>query len=232
MRVHYLQHASFEGMNCLRNWFTQNNHSITGTHLYREDILPSINDFDWLVILGGPMSVHCSDKHPWLLAEKKLIKQAIDNKKNVLGICLGAQLIADALGATVQKNAQKEIGWFPIERDDEIEETFLKGIFPQTLNMFHWHGDTFSIPKNAKKIASSKACANQGFVYGDHVVALQCHPETTPQFIEYLARAGTDELAESSPYIQSAEQLFVDDQTYKNINTVMSAILERMESYY
>jgi len=232
MRVHYLQHASFEGINCLSPWFAQHGHQLTGTHLYRGDTLPSIHDVDWLVILGGPMSVHCTQQYPWLIAEKQFIQQAIDNKKIVLGICLGGQLIADVLGATVKKNIHKEIGWFPIQRDDAIENTFLKGIFPKTLNMFHWHGDTFDIPANAVPIASSIACTNQGYVYGDRVVGLQCHPETTPQFIEYLARAGTDELAESSPYIQPAEKLFADEQTYKNINTVMFAILERLEKNF
>jgi GMP synthase-like glutamine amidotransferase len=216
-------------MSCLRDWFSEKKHHISGTQLYRGDSLPEVDQFDWLVILGGPMSVHCTDKHSWLLAEKQLIKEAIAHNKIVLGICLGGQLIADVLGAKVQKNAEKEIGWFPIQRDDEIEDTILKGILPKQLNMFHWHGDTFAIPKGAKKIASSAACANQGFVYGERVVALQCHPETTPTFIEYLARAGMDELMEASAYVQSAEQLFVDEPTYQNINRVMFAILDRLE---
>lgn len=230
MRVHYIQHASFEGINCLAPWFRQHGHSITGTHLYRGDILPSINDFDWLVILGGPMSVHCTDKHPWLIAEKKLIKQAIEQKKIVLGICLGGQLIADVLGATVKKNTHKEIGWFPIQRNDQIEHSAFKDIFPKQMNMFHWHGDTFDIPADAIPIASSTACANQGYVIGDRIVGLQCHPETNLEFIQYLADAGADELAESSPYIQTREQLFVDENTYREINQVMVALLEKLES--
>lgn len=219
-------------MSCLRNWFIEKKHHISGTQLYRNDSLPEVDQFDWLIILGGPMSVHCSDKHPWLLAEKQLIKDAIDHGKLVLGICLGGQLIADVLGAKVQRNAQKEIGWFPIQRDSQIEDTILKGILPEEMTMFHWHGDTFDIPAGAKKIASSVACTNQGFVYGDRVVGLQCHPETTPIFVEYLAAAGTDELAEASPYIQKAEQLFADEKTYSDINRVMFAILDRMEKTY
>jgi len=230
LNVHYLQHASFEGINCLSPWFKQQGHKITGTHLYRGDTLPSIDAFDWLVILGGPMSVHCTDKHPWLVAEKQLIKQAIDNKKIVLGICLGGQLIANVLGATVKKNTHKEIGWHPITRHDAIENSAFKGIFPPQMPMFHWHGDTFDIPAGAIPIASSTACTNQGYVIGDRIVGLQCHPETTPEFINYLAEAGQDELAESSPYIQATEKLFADEQTYKNINSVMIRILERLES--
>lgn len=229
MRVHYIQHASFEGMSCLRDWFIEKQHHISGTQLYRGDSLPGVDQFDWLVILGGPMSVHCSDKHPWLVAEKQLIKAAIEHNKIVLGICLGGQLIADVLGAKVGKNTQKEIGWFPIQRDDEVEDTILKGILPEQMNMFHWHGDTFDIPRGAKKMASSAACANQGFVYGERVVGLQCHPETTPKFIEYLAAAGADELAQTSAYVQTAKQLFVDEATYRSINKVMFAILDRME---
>jgi len=230
LRIHYLQHASFEGMSCLRDWFLQKHHVISGTHLYRGDRLPTIEEFDWLVILGGPMGVHDTEPFPWLIAEKQLIKAAMENGKIVLGICLGGQLMAHVLGAEVKKNTYKEIGWFPITRCDEVETSVLKGIFPKQMNMFHWHGDTFAIPAGATPLASSAACANQGFVIGNRIVGLQCHPETTPQFIEYLARAGTDELAESSPYIQPAEKLFVDDATYREINTVMFAILEKLES--
>jgi GMP synthase (glutamine-hydrolysing) len=232
MRVHYLQHASFEGINCLAPWIKQHGHLLTGSHLYRGDALPSIDAFDWLVILGGPMSVHCTEKHPWLIAEKKLIQQAIDNRKVVLGICLGGQLIADVLGAMVKKNTYKEIGWFPIARCDELENSLFNGIFPKQMNMFHWHGDTFTIPAGAIPIASSAACSNQGYVLGDRIVGLQCHPETTPEFIRYLAEAGQDELAESSPYIQRTEQLFVDEQTYRSINDVMFALMDRLENNF
>ena len=232
MRVHYLQHASFEGINCLSPWFKERRHHITGSHLYRGDTLPSIDAFDWLVVLGGPMSVHCTVAHPWLVAEKKLIQQAIDNKKIVLGICLGGQLIADVLGAVVKKNTHKEIGWYPIQRNEAIEASSFKGIFPKQMNMFHWHGDIFDIPAGATPIASSTACLNQGYVIGDRIVGLQCHPETTPEFIKYLAEAGQDELAESSPFIQRTEQLYVDEQTYRSINEVMFAIMERLENSY
>jgi GMP synthase (glutamine-hydrolysing) len=230
MRIHYLQHASFEGINCLAPWFKQHGHTISGTHLYRGDHLPDINDIDWLVILGGPMSVHDEEKFPWLIAEKQFIRQAMAQKKIVLGICLGGQLIADVLGATVTKNKYKEIGWHPVTRNDAVEHSVLKGIFPPEMMMFHWHGDTFDIPSGAVPIASSEACANQGYVIGDRIVGLQCHPETTPEFIDYLADAGTDELAESSPYIQTREQLFADGQTYRTINAVMCKILERLEN--
>ena len=232
MKVHYIQHASFEGINCLSPWFNKQGHQVTGSHLYRGDVLPSVDSFDWLVVLGGPMSVHCTEAHPWLVAEKKLIQQAIDNKKIVLGICLGGQLIANVLGATVKKNKYKEIGWHTIQRCDEIENSVLKGIFPKQMSMFHWHGDTFDIPAGATPIASSTACLNQGYVIGDRIVGLQCHPETTPEFIKYLAEAGQDELAESSPFIQRTEQLYVDEQTYRSINGVMFAIMERLESSF
>jgi GMP synthase-like glutamine amidotransferase len=232
MRIHYLQHASFEGMSCLQDWFLRRRHLISGTHLYRGDTLPGLDTFDWLVILGGPMGVHDTDQFPWLVAEKQLIRDAMAAGKIVLGICLGGQLMAHVLGAEVKKNTYKEIGWFPITRRDEVETSALKGIFPKQMNMFHWHGDTFAIPAGATPLASSAACANQGYVIGDRIVGLQCHPETTPQFIEYLARAGMDELAESSPYIQTREQLFADDETYRAINRVMYAILEKLESTF
>lgn len=230
MRVHYLQHASFEGINCLAPWFRERGHTLTGTHFYRGDVLPNVSDIDWLVILGGPMSVHDEHIHPWLIAEKQFIQQVIDQEKILLGICLGGQLIANVLGATVKKNKYKEIGWHPIFRNDAVEASFLKGIFPKEMDMFHWHGDTFDIPTGAIPIASSEACANQGYVIGDRIIGLQCHPETNLEFINYLAEAGTDELAEDSPYIQTREELFADEATYRKINQVMVAMLERLEN--
>ena len=230
MRVHYLQHASFEGINCLAPWFRERGHTLTGTHFYRGDVLPNVSDIDWLVILGGPMSVHDEHIHPWLITEKQFIQQVIDQEKILLGICLGGQLIANVLGATVKKNKYKEIGWHPIFRNDAVEASFLKGIFPKEMDMFHWHGDTFDIPTGAIPIASSEACANQGYVIGDRIIGLQCHPETNLEFINYLAEAGTDELAEDSPYIQTREELFADEATYRKINQVMVAMLERLEN--
>ncbi|WP_199313715.1 type 1 glutamine amidotransferase [Leptolyngbya sp. FACHB-671] len=115
MRVHYLQHVPFEGLGTISTWMATQNHSLSSTKLYANDPLPTVNDFDWLIVLGGSMNIYEEEQYPWLIAEKQLIKQAIEEDKIVLGICQGAQLIADALGSKVYAGQHKEIGWFLIE---------------------------------------------------------------------------------------------------------------------
>lgn len=113
MKIHYLQHVPFELPEHISVWAKEKGHEITGTLLYENYYLPELSEFDLLVILGGPMGVDDEDKHPWLVLEKHFIKEAIQHRKLVIGICLGAQLIAEILGGKVYKNHYKEIGWFP-----------------------------------------------------------------------------------------------------------------------
>ncbi|MCK4906957.1 MAG: type 1 glutamine amidotransferase, partial [Spirochaetes bacterium] len=140
MRIHYLQHVDFEDPAEILNWASQKKHDVTCTRLYNNEGLPDIKDFDALVVMGGPMSTNEEDAYPWLKDEKKFIKESIRHEKIVLGICLGAQLIADVEGSRIFKNKYKEIGWFPVE----IKKHPL--LFPNeisSLQVFHWHGDTF-----------------------------------------------------------------------------------------
>jgi len=114
MRAHYLQHVPFEGLASIGRWLDAAGYEISATRLFDPEKLPSLDNIDLLVIMGGPMSVNDEKAFPWLAAEKQFVRDAIDSGKAVLGICLGAQLIASALGARVYPNAVKEIGWFPI----------------------------------------------------------------------------------------------------------------------
>ena len=117
--------------------------------MYLDEPLPIIGEFDWLIVLGGPMGVDDEFRYPWLDQEKIFIREVIDAGKLVFGICLGAQLVANVLGANVFKNAHREIGWFPIECSKEINETILGNVLPQKMDVFHWHGDMFEIPDRA-----------------------------------------------------------------------------------
>jgi GMP synthase (glutamine-hydrolysing) len=119
MRIHYLQHVSFEDPGCIRLWADSAGHLMSATRFYRDCKLPALEELDWLIIMGGPMSIYDENKHPWLRGEKRFIHQAIQDGKVVLGICLGAQLIADVLGAKVYPNGCKEIGWFPVQKTSE-----------------------------------------------------------------------------------------------------------------
>src|SRR5690606_17514289 len=118
-----------------------------------------------LGVMGGPMGVHDTADHPWLLPEKQRLREVLDTGIPVQGVCLGAQLLAHVLAAAVSRNAHRETGWFGIQRDPAIAGSWLGPLWPEHMTAFHWHGDTFAIPDGAIRIAGSDACANQGFLY-------------------------------------------------------------------
>ncbi len=212
-------------------WFLQREHQLSSTHFYKGDGVPSRDDFDWLVVMGGPMGVHDDLEYPWLREEKSLIRKSIDGGKIVLGICLGAQLIADVMGARVTKNKYREIGWFPVNREIDGSESPLADAFPEMLDVFHWHGDTFEIPEDARLLATSEACRNQGFVYEDRVVGLQFHLETTPESAAALVQHCAGEL-DGSKYVQSGTEMLSDASRFDRINRVMAALLNELENQF
>src|SRR5512145_2292915 len=171
MRLSLLQHVSFEGPGAIADW-AASHATLQITRLDRGDALPRVDELDGLIVMGGPMGVGDEQAFPWLRAEKQLIAEALAAERRVLGICLGAQLVASALGARVRANAHKEIGWHRLEWSTEARSHF--GFLPSTSVVFHWHGDTFDLPEHTLALASSAACRNQGFVArGGRVLALQ-----------------------------------------------------------
>ncbi len=224
LRIHHLQHVPFESIGMIKDWMHENNVQHTATHLYNHEALPDINDFDWLLVMGGPMSVNDEEEINWLNAEKEFIKQAIAANKTVIGICLGAQLIANVLGAKVYGNIKKEIGFFPVEQTviaNEAKQSVqqnnvtsseaknLPNIVEALLNnqtVFHWHGETFDLPENAVRLASSEACINQAFLYKENVLGLQFHLEMDEAAIEKIIENCRAELVESK-FIQSEETI-------------------------
>lgn len=224
MRAHYLQHVSFEGLGSIESWLINAGYEISNTPLYSSAVFPDIESIDFLVVMGGPMSVNDEAEYPWLAQEKDFIKQAIDLGIPVLGICLGAQLIADTMGGKVFPNTVKEIGWFPITAvNSEISSTFQ---FPKEIDVFHWHGETFSLPEGAVQIAKSQGCENQAFQLGSNVIGLQFHLETTPVSSQAIVTNCRDELV-AGEYIQSeAEILAAAKESYILINSLMTRVLE------
>jgi GMP synthase-like glutamine amidotransferase len=204
MNIHYLKHVPFEGLGFMDNWVRNPEHKVTATKFYEDHKLPFIDICDMLIVMGGSMSVNDDHLYPWLKEEKKFIEKAITKGKKVLGICLGAQLIAEVLGAKVYPNKEKEIGWFPVKFMPE-NSRLLKN-FPHTETVLHWHGETFELPQGSRHIAKSEACRNQGFTYKDHVVGLQFHLEMTPDSLNVMVENCKDELKPSA-YIQSEEQI-------------------------
>src|SRR3990172_9270172 len=111
MRLHWLQHVAFEGLGSIEPWAAASGFTVSATRFHAGDPLPSLAGIDWLVVMGGPMGVHDHGRHPWLTDEKRLLEAALARGLRVLGICLGAQLVAEALGAAVRPHRVKEIGW-------------------------------------------------------------------------------------------------------------------------
>lgn len=148
------------------------------------DAKPSLDGYDGLIILGGPMNVDQVDQYSHLATEINLIQGAIHRRLPTLGICLGAQLVAKAVGADVRRNREKEIGWYSISLTDEGKSDPLFAHFQDTERIFQWHGDTFEIPEGADHIASSSTCENQAFRYGDNVYGFQFHLEVDEKLIE------------------------------------------------
>jgi GMP synthase-like glutamine amidotransferase len=224
MRAHYLQHVPFEGLGSIEPWIEAAMYEVTNTRLFETTDFPNAKTIDLLVIMGGPMSVNDEDKFPWLVTEKQFIREVINSGKPVLGICLGAQLIASAMGARIFRNPVKEIGWFPIHAVDSNNGSVF--VFPPSETVFHWHGETFDLPPGAIRLAKSKGCENQAFQLGRSVIGLQFHLETTPQSAREIISHCRDELVPSK-YVQTEEEILsVSSNRYKSINQLMGSILD------
>jgi GMP synthase-like glutamine amidotransferase len=204
LHIHYLQHEPFEGLAYIAEWAAQKGHTVSCTRLFADEPLPNHTAMDVLIIMGGGMGVYEDAKYPWLQEEKIFIGKVMESGKKVLGICLGAQLIASARGAAVYPNRQKEIGWFPIHPAmDNIQPQWLADMVRNHPVVFHWHGDTFDLPAGAALIASSEACRNQFFTIGDNIMGIQFHFEATIESAQMMIESGTDEL-QPAVFIQDA----------------------------
>lgn len=202
MKVHIFQHVAFEGPANILTWAGMKGADVTTTSFFEPGwSLPAPDGMDLLVVMGGPMSVHDDAAYPWLPVEKEFLRDAIKAGRRMVGICLGAQLAADALGARVYPNAQKEIGWFPIHKTD-LPHPVLFDVAPSQ-HVLHWHGDTFDLPQGALHLAYSDACANQAFIWQERVLGLQFHMEMRPDDIETLMSNSFQETSEAQPFIQS-----------------------------
>ncbi len=195
MKVHYFQHEAFEGLGMIADWATRHGHTLTHTAFFKPGAaIPDIQEYDALIIMGGSMGVYDEGTFAWLAPEKAHIRSAIDAGKPVLGICLGAQLIAASLGAKVAPHTHKEIGWYPVAMTDAGAAHPLLSGLNSAMTVFHWHGDRFEIPEGAQHLMSSAACDNQAFVYGKRVLALQFHLEMDDAAVQAILAGGAEEI--------------------------------------
>jgi len=215
MKIHYLQHVDFETPDTLLDWAEERGHGLSATRLFAGERLPGLQDIDLLVIMGGPMSVNDENQYPWLAGEKSFIREAVEQGCRVLGICLGAQLLASALGAKVNANPQKEIGWFPVSLTPEGKQSRVFYGFEPVFTTFQWHGDTFDLPQGTTLLATGEVCANQAFQFGEHAFGLQFHMEVSQKGVKGLIEHGGDELV-SAPFIQTAEQMLQSGEYEEN----------------
>lgn len=227
MRLHFLQHVWFEDLGNIKVWADKREITISRTAFFSKEQLPSINDFDWLVIMGGPMGVHDEAQYPWLVGEKKFIEEAIDANKTILGVCLGAQLIAAVLGAKVYKNKYEEIGWFNVSRVSGTNKSRAFVNLSNSFRAFHWHADTFNLPKGAIQLAQSQACSNQAFEFNKKVIGLQFHLESTADSISRLIANCGKELI-TGKFIQSVEQITDQNSSVEQANRLMEMLLDNI----
>ena len=205
MHVEIVQHVSFEGPGAVAIWADVGGHSLHCTHLYRGDRLPDNGDVDLAVIMGGPMSVHDEERFPWLREEKAWIRERLDARIPIAGICLGSQLVASQLGADVAAGELPEVGWFPVERCPN-ESTLFRD-FPDWLSVLHWHRECHGLPDGAHRIAKSRTTPVQAFDYQGYAIGLQFHLEVGEHEIEKLCGAAVEDTMQKGKYVQTVHEI-------------------------
>ncbi|KRL53246.1 type 1 glutamine amidotransferase [Lacticaseibacillus manihotivorans] len=190
MRINILQHTPNEGPGAILTWTQARGHQTFVYHPYQFGQIPTADETDVLVLLGGPMSPN--DDLPWILQERELIQTLLDADKPMLGACFGAQQITKALGYPVSKAPAKEVGWAPVY----LRSHAIAGL-PEQLTPLHWHEEMFEIPESAELLYSSDAVKNQGFVLGHHIVGLQFH-------LEALADNVREMVVNDYPYLEGS----------------------------
>ena len=232
MRVHFVIHESFESAGAYLPWSATRDHNVSETHVYAGDAVPENADgFDMLVVFGGPQSPRTTlAECPYFdsKAEQRLIRQAIDAGRIVVGICLGSQLIGEALGAEVQQSPNKEIGHYPITLTAAGLEHPLFSHFGSPLTVGHWHNDMPGLTADTVILAESTGCPRQIVQYRDKVYGFQCHLEFTADAVEGLIQHSEQELAEAKgkPFIRSVEEMRAHD--YREMNQKLWAFLDKL----
>ncbi|MDH4200378.1 MAG: type 1 glutamine amidotransferase [Spirochaetia bacterium] len=227
MNFYCLTHVPFEGPENIQNWAWEHHHNFVTAKSYEYEF-PDINSFDVLVSMGGPMSANDDSIYPWLVEEKKLIEKAISHNKKFIGICLGAQIAANVLGAQVKPNYEKEIGWFDVELTAEGRSHCKLVNVPDTFSVFHWHGETFDIPHKAIHLMQSAGCTNQGFIYNECVLGLQFHIELTSDGLITMMENSLEDMT-SGKYIQTESE--IRKMTKPMVQKTMPIFNEIMNSF-
>lgn len=227
MRIQSIEHVPFEGPAGIANWAAKRGHELARTRIWAGDPLPDPHEYDLLAVMGGPMSVHDELEFPWLAQEKECLKQAVARGRSVLGVCLGAQMLSQILGGQVGSNNQREIGWHPVRQTPWGAANPAFAGIPKEFTAFHWHGETFSVPRGASLLAESDACAQQAFAVGAKLVGLQFHFETTAQSMEQLIEHGAADLVEGQ-FVQTPEEMRAGLKHLEGLDAMLTRLLDNM----
>ena len=213
LRVHYFQHIAGEGFGSCYDYLKAHQAKITATEFFALPVdlsleleaLPNIDEVDLLIIMGGTMSVNDEANYPWLKLEKRWLRRYLSAGKPAIGLCLGGQLIANALGASVSRNQHQELGWMDVGRVSHVPENYFQ--IPEKINIMQWHSETFEIPRGGVRLAQNNVCQNQMYQIGRNVLGFQFHPEMTPHALQLLIENEEDSAVFNGQYVQPIAEL-------------------------
>ena len=233
MRIQLIEHdpEDFSRTNIFF-WATAKGHQINQTYVCNNDKLPAVDSFDWLMVMGGSQNAWDDQEYSWLQEEKVFVAEALAQGKLYLGICFGAQLLAEALGGKIFPNEHKEIGWHEISLNRDGRESFLFQNVPPSFVTFHWHSDHFSLPATCTRLASSKASENQAFVCNDRpLVGLQFHPEYTREMVTYYAGERSQDWV-SNMYVSDGNEVLTRTEKIPDTYWLMETLLNNIEKKF
>jgi GMP synthase-like glutamine amidotransferase len=216
MTIRVLQHAANEGPGRIAEWAAERGHAVHVHHLYNGDPLPAVDFFDALVVMGGEMNIYQYRDYPWLKLERDCIVSALEHGRPIIGICLGAQLTADALGSRVYQNAEYELGWLPVSFTAEGREIFPD--LPAEATVLHWHGDTFTLPPDATRLATSAGCPEQGFVIEKRCLGLQFHLEVDRTLAKQMVEGSNLANWPSGRHVRTPEEILREVDAHNETN--------------
>jgi GMP synthase-like glutamine amidotransferase len=236
VRIQVLQHVAHEGPGAVGAWAAARGHALAVTRFDLGEDAPGPEAFDALVVMGGPMSANDEATYPWMPGEKRLIEATIQEDRRVLGICLGAQILASVLGCIVEAAPEPEIGWYPVRTRATAARSRTFAAMPPEFTPFHWHGETFDLPAGAIHLAETEACPNQAFEIefdggpargGALALGLQFHLEATEGSVRAMLEADGASLA-CAPGAPRPAALLEDPARWTVLRPLLDDVLDRL----